>query len=775
MTVARQQVENGAQILDINFDEGMLDSVFAMRKFLCLIASEPDIARLPLMVDSSKFEVIIEGLKVAQGKCIVNSISLKEGEEDFLKKAKLVRQFGAAVVVMAFDEKGQATSIEDKVRICTRSYNLLVEKVGFPPYEIIFDPNILTIATGIEEHSHYAINFIEATKIIKQTLPGVKISGGVSNLSFSFRGHEVIREAMHSVFLYYAIKAGMDMGIVNAGALPIYDDIPKDLLKLIEDSIFNRTHDATDRLLEFAEKSKKEEGKKASTLEWREKPVNERLCYALVKGIVDFIDQDTEEARKNYPYALNVIEGPLMSGMNIVGDLFGAGKMFLPQVIKSARVMKKSVAYLFPFMEKEKEQKLKENPSMSETPQGTIVLATVKGDVHDIGKNIVGVVLQCNNYKVIDLGVMTPFEKILETAKSINANIIGLSGLITPSLDEMINVAKEMERQKFTVPLLIGGATTSKIHTAVKIAPNYSQPVIHVLDASRSVGVVAALLDEKQKPEFVEEIKIEYNELRQDFLASMKNQTFLPLAKARSMKLAINWNQQKITKPTFLGTKVFQDYPISKLIEYIDWNPFFATWQLKGKFPNRGFPKIFNDADVGQEAKKLFDEAQVMLKKIMDHKLLTATGIVGFYPANSVGDDIELYKEDGSKEKIATFFGLRQQTETGSEVCYCLSDFIAPKETGIQDYLGLFAVSSGFGVQKLEEEFKKQHDDYSIILIKALADRLAEAFAEALHADVRTHLWGYSKEENLSLEDKLKVKYTVNTPTVNLFFKLTFF
>lgn len=760
LSVARTQVENGAQILDINMDEGMLDSEFAMTKFLKLIASEPEISKVPLMIDSSKFSVIEAGLKVCQGKCVVNSISLKEGESDFMKKAELIHQYGAAVVVMAFDEDGQATDVERKVAICERSYKILTQKIGFDPNDVIFDPNILTIATGIEEHALYAINFIEATKVIKQKCRGARISGGVSNLSFSFRGNELIREAMHSAFLYHAIKAGMDMGIVNAGALPIYDDIDKNLLKLVEDCIFNRTPDATEKLLEYAEQSKKSgDKKKINTLEWRDKPVGERLTHALIKGIVDYIEQDTEEARQGLPNALNVIEGPLMAGMNVVGDLFGAGKMFLPQVIKSARVMKRAVAYLLPFMEKEKEEKLKADPNMKDEPIGTIVLATVKGDVHDIGKNIVGVVLQCNNYKVIDLGVMTPCERILQTAKELNADIIGLSGLITPSLDEMVEVAKEMQKQNFTVPLLIGGATTSKIHTAVKISPHYKSPVIHVLDASRSVVVVSSLLDEKLKNDYVEEIVNEYEDLRKEHYASLKNRTYLPLKIAREKKLQVDWNQITITKPSFLSVKVFNDYDISKLIDYIDWNPFFSLWQLKGTYPNRGYPKIFNDKNVGEEAKKLFNDAQTMLKKIIQEKLLKAKGIIGFYPANSVDEDIEIYADDERKTRICTFYGIRQQAENPQEQYISLGDFIAPKDSGKKDYIGFFAVSTGFGVPELEKKFAKEHDDYSIILLKALADRLAEAFAEQLHEEVRKDYWGYSKEEQLSVEDKLKVKY----------------
>eukprot|EP01114_Cavostelium_apophysatum_P001273 TRINITY_DN1107_c0_g1_i1.p1 TRINITY_DN1107_c0_g1~~TRINITY_DN1107_c0_g1_i1.p1 ORF type:complete len:1245 (-),score=428.66 TRINITY_DN1107_c0_g1_i1:22-3756(-) len=765
LAVARAQVESGAQILDINFDEGMLDSIAAMTKFLKLIASEPEIYRVPVMIDSSNFAVIEAGLKVIQGKCVVNSISLKEGEADFIKKAGLVKQYGAAVVVMAFDEKGQATSIDEKVSICHRSFKILTERVGLPAEDIIFDPNILTIATGIEEHAQYAINFIEATRQIKKLMPYCKVSGGVSNLSFSFRGNEPLREAMHSIFLFHAIKAGMDMGIVNAGALPIYDDIDKDLLKLIEDSIFDRTPDATEKLLAYAEGSKKKSADKTpgAELDWRNKPVNERLSYSLVKGIVEFIEKDTEEARVQFPSALNVIEGPLMDGMNVVGDLFGSGKMFLPQVIKSARVMKKAVAVLIPFMEKEKEEKLAKDPTLSkESNNGVIVLATVKGDVHDIGKNIVGVVLQCNNYKVIDLGVMTPCEKILAAAKEHRADIIGLSGLITPSLDEMISVAKEMQRQNFVVPLLIGGATTSKIHTAVKIAPHYKSPAVHVLDASRSVVVASSLLNEKQKIGYSEEIGMEYEELRNEHYASLKDRKYLPLEKAREKRLVIkNFSDpQAITKPSFLGNKAIKNYPIENLIDQIDWNPFFSVWELKGKYPNRGYPKIFNDATVGAEAKRVFDDAQKMLKRIIDEKLLQAHAVIGFYPANSVNDDIEIYSDEERQNKIATFYGLRQQADNDvGDSFLAVGDFIAPKSSGIKDYMGFFAVTTGFGAAELEKKFLADNDDYSNIMLKALADRLAESFAEVLHTEVRQNHWGYAKDEILSTEDKIKVKY----------------
>ncbi|PRP86188.1 cobalamin-dependent methionine synthase [Planoprotostelium fungivorum] len=763
LSVARQQVEAGAQIIDVNMDEGMLDSKKAISKFLRLIASEPDISRVPIMIDSSNFEVIVEGLKVVQGKCIVNSISLKEGEADFLKKARLIQQFGAAVVVMAFDEEGQATDRDRKFEICKRSYDILTQQLNFPPQDIIFDPNILTIATGIEEHAEYAIHFIDSIKLIKKHLPYARVSGGVSNLSFSFRGQEALREAMHSIFLYHAIKVGMDMGIVNAGALPIYDDIPKDLLTVIEDAIFNRRADATDRLLEFAEGMKKKGKEKTidvAALEWRTKPVEERLSYSLVKGIVEFIDQDTEEARLRQPAALRVIEGPLMSGMNIVGDLFGAGKMFLPQVIKSARVMKKAVAYLIPFMNKEKEEALLKDPTLSaQSNNGVILMATVKGDVHDIGKNIVGVVLQCNNYKVIDLGVMTPTEKIIQTAVEEKVDIIGLSGLITPSLDEMISVAKEMTRVGLNIPLLIGGATTSKVHTAVKIAPHYKQPVVHVLDASRSVVVASSLLDQKAREEFFTDLTQDYEELRQDHYAGLKDRTYLTLQKCREKRLKVDWSTVNPTTPSFLGSKVLDNYPLEKLVPQIDWNPFFTTWQLRGKSPNRGYPKIFNDPTVGPEAKKLFDDAQNMLALIVKEKLLTARAIIGFYPAVSDGEDIHLYSDEEKKEKIATYYGLRQQAENETEVYLSIGDYIATEASGKKDYLGLFAVSTGFGCDELEQKYVRDHDDYSIIMAKALADRLAEAFAEVLHEEVRREYWGYAAAETLTMEDKLKVKY----------------
>ncbi|XP_072783187.1 methionine synthase isoform X6 [Taeniopygia guttata] len=770
LSVAKLQVEMGAQILDINMDDGMLDGPTAMTKFCNLISSEPDIAKVPLCIDSSNFSVIEAGLKCCQGKCIVNSISLKEGEEDFLEKARKIKLYGAAVVVMAFDEVGQATETETKIAICSRAYHLLVGKVHFNPNDIIFDPNILTIGTGMEEHNLYAINFINATKTIKETLPGARISGGLSNLSFSFRGMDAIREAMHGVFLYHAIKYGMDMGIVNAGNLPVYDDIHKELLQLCENLIWNKDPDATEKLLHYAQNHAQGGKKVVQTDEWRKGSVEERLEYALIKGIEKYVIADTEEARlkqEKYPRPLNVIEGPLMNGMKIVGDLFGAGKMFLPQVIKSARVMKKAVGHLIPYMEKEREERrAKQGSTEEEDPyQGTIVLATVKGDVHDIGKNIVGVVLGCNNFRVIDLGVMTPCDKILRAAVENKADIIGLSGLITPSLDEMIFVAKEMERLAIKIPLLIGGATTSKTHTAVKIAPRYSAPVVHVLDASKSVVVCSQLLDDSIKDDFFEEILDEYEEIRQEHYESLKERRYLSLQQARRKGFQNNWLSGHIpVKPKFIGTKVFEDYDLRRLVDYIDWKPFFDVWQLRGKYPNRSFPKIFNDKTVGEEAKRVYNDAQDLLKMLINEKKLQARGVVGFWPARSVQDDIHLYAVEeavGSSEPIAKFYGLRQQAEKDSactDPYYCLSDFIAPLDSGICDYLGLFAVAC-FGVDDLCSEFRKQEDEYNIIMVKALGDRLAEAFAEELHERVRREFWAYSSSEQLDLSGLRKIKY----------------
>ncbi|XP_071288748.1 methionine synthase isoform X4 [Agelaius tricolor] len=770
LSVAKLQVEMGAQILDINMDDGMLDGPTAMTRFCNFISSEPDIAKVPLCIDSSNFSVIEAGLKCCQGKCIVNSISLKEGEEDFLEKARKIKLYGAAVVVMAFDEVGQATETETKIAVCSRAYHLLVEKLHFNPNDIIFDPNILTIGTGMEEHNLYAINFINATKTIKETLPGARISGGLSNLSFSFRGMDAIREAMHGVFLYHAIKYGMDMGIVNAGNLPVYDDIHKELLQLCENLIWNKDPDATEKLLHYAQNHAQGGKKVVQTDEWRKGSVEERLEYALIKGIEKYVIADTEEARLNqekYPRPLNVIEGPLMNGMKIVGDLFGAGKMFLPQVIKSARVMKKAVGHLIPYMEKEREERrAKQGSTEEEDPyQGTIVLATVKGDVHDIGKNIVGVVLGCNNFRVIDLGVMTPCDKILRAAVENKADIIGLSGLITPSLDEMIFVAKEMERLAIKIPLLIGGATTSKTHTAVKIAPRYSAPVVHVLDASKSVVVCSQLLDDSMKDDFFEEILEEYEEIRQEHYESLKERRYLSLQQARRKGFHHDWLSGHIpVKPKFIGTKVFENYDLRRLVEYIDWKPFFDVWQLRGKYPNRSFPKIFNDKTVGEEAKRVYNDAQDLLKTLINEKKLQARGVVGFWPARSVQDDIHLYAAEeavGSSEPIAKFYGLRQQAEKDSactDPYYCLSDFIAPLDSGICDYLGLFAVAC-FGVDDLCSEFRKQEDEYNIIMVKALGDRLAEAFAEELHERVRREFWAYSSSEQLDLSGLRKIKY----------------
>jgi 5-methyltetrahydrofolate--homocysteine methyltransferase len=744
LAIARQQVENGAQIIDINMDEGMLDGVAAMTRFLNLIAAEPDIARVPVMVDSSKWSVLEAGLKCLQGKGVVNSISLKEGEAKFLEQARLIRRYGAAVVVMAFDESGQADTIERKVEICTRSYKLLTERAGFPPQDIIFDPNILTVATGMEEHNNYAVNFIEATRQIKATLPHCKVSGGVSNISFSFRGNNVVREAMHSAFLYHAIKAGMDMGIVNPGMLEVYEEIPKDLLELVEDVLLNRRPDATERLIKFADSVKQKGKAEVVEDEWRKGTVEERLSHALVKGIVDYIDTDTEEARQKYGRPLSVIEGPLMAGMNVVGDLFGSGKMFLPQVVKSARVMKKAVAYLLPFMEEEKRQ------SGGGRAQGRVLMATVKGDVHDIGKNIVGVVLGCNNYEVIDLGVMVPCEKVLATARENNVDIIGLSGLITPSLDEMAHVAKEMQRQGFTVPLLIGGATTSRAHTSVKIAPGYEQPVVHVLDASRAVGVVSSLISPQLKPDFVGKNLAEQLRLRREHEAQRETKPLLSLDKARERRTPIEWKAADIAKPAFIGPRLLENVPLEELVPFIDWSPFFHTWELRGRYP-----AILDDP----KAKELFDDAQKLLQRIVTEKLFTARGIYGFFPANSVGDDIELYTDESRETVLTTFHTLRQQMEKpADQFNHALSDYIAPKNSGLADYLGAFAVTSGHGVDELAKKFEKDHDDYNSIMAKALADRLAEAFAEYLHKRARID-WGYGANENLSNEDLIREKY----------------
>lgn len=755
LSVARSQVEGGAQVLDINMDEGMLDSEQAMTKYLNLIGSEPDIAKLPIMIDSSKWSVIEAGLKCLQGKGIVNSISLKEGQDIFKEQAIKVLNYGAAVIVMAFDEKGQADTFERRIEVCKRAYDILTKEIGFPPQDIIFDPNILAIATGIEEHNNYAVDFIEAARWIKQNLPHAKVSGGVSNLSFSFRGNDAVREAMHSSFLFHAIKAGMDMGIVNAGQLEVYEEIQKDLLEKVEDVIFNRRQDATERLVEFAETIKKKDKTEEKKDEWRSLDVDERLKYALVKGIVEFIDLDVEEARLKYSQPLEVIEGPLMAGMNVVGDLFGAGKMFLPQVVKSARVMKKAVSILEPYMTEALPEIL---PAGVDSGGASILLATVKGDVHDIGKNIVGVVLSCNNYNIIDLGVMVHSEKIIQTAIDKKVDIIGLSGLITPSLDEMIHVAKEMERRGLKIPLLIGGATSSRIHTAVKIDPNYSGPVVHVLDASRSVPVVSDLLNENidERRKFVQDIKTEYLNLREDYIKRKSGKNLISLDKARENKLKINWENGAVKKPAKTGITVLNNFDLNVLRKYIDWTPFFMVWELKGKYPS-----IFEDENVGAEAKKLFDDANSLLDKVILEKSLTANGVIGLFPANSVGvDDIEIYTDEARSGVKRTLHSLRQQNQKSSgEPNIALADFIAPKETEVKDYIGMFAVTAGIGIEKLIEKFEKDFDDYNKIMIKAIADRLAEAFAEHLHELVRKEYWGYSENENYSNEELIKENY----------------
>ena len=757
LTVARQQVEGGAQIIDINMDEGMIDSEAVMVKFLNLVASEPDIAKLPIMVDSSKWTVIEAGLKCLQGKGIVNSISLKEGEEKFKEYARKIMNYGAAAVVMAFDENGQADSYERRIEICKRSYDILVDELDFPPQDIIFDPNILTVATGLEEHNNYAVDFINATRWIKQNLPMAKVSGGVSNISFSFRGNNVVREAMHSAFLYHAIQAGMDMGIVNAGMLEVYEQIPKNLLELVEDVLLNRRPDATERLVNFAETVKSKGKEIVKDEEWRNAPVAERLSHALVKGIIEYLDNDVEEARQQADKPLEVIEGPLMDGMNIVGDLFGAGKMFLPQVVKSARVMKKAVAYLLPFIEEEKARVISSGEGVGDerSNAGKVLMATVKGDVHDIGKNIVGVVLACNNFEVIDLGVMVPAQRILEEAKKQKVDIIGLSGLITPSLDEMVHFAKEMEREGMTIPLIVGGATTSRIHAAVKIDPNYSGPAIHVLDASRSVTVCSSLMNKDHRDSYIQGIKNEYAKAREAHLNKRVDKKFMPIKEASAQKFHISVDGDVAPKPTFLGTKTIKDFPLEELLPYIDWTPFFHTWELRGSYP-----KIFNDTFVGAEAKKLFDDAQVLLHQIVANKLLQANAVIGFWPANSVGDDIELYTDETRTKVLDTIYTLRQQAEKPKgEPYYALADFIAPKSSGVPDYWGGFAVTAGLGCDELVAKFEADHDDYNSIMAKALADRLAEAFAEKMHELVRREYWGYAKDEHLSSEDMIKEKY----------------
>ena len=752
LSVARQQVEGGAQVIDVNMDEGMLDSEAAMTRFLNLIASEPDIAKLPIMVDSSKWSVIEAGLKCLQGKGIVNSISLKEGEDLFKERATTIMHYGAAVVVMAFDEVGQADSYERRIEICKRSYDILVNEVGFPPQDIIFDPNILTVATGLEEHNNYAVDFINATQWIKQNLPLAKVSGGVSNISFSFRGNNVVREAMHAAFLYHAIKAGLDMGIVNAGMLEVYEEIDPTLLTYVEDVLLNRREDATERLVEFAETVKSKDKAEVKSAEWRSGPVEERLSHALVKGIIEFLDDDVEEARLKYPRPLEVIEGPLMDGMNIVGDLFGAGKMFLPQVVKSARVMKKAVAYLLPFIEAEKAK----NPSAGDRKNaGKILMATVKGDVHDIGKNIVGVVLACNNFEIIDLGVMVPSQKILDEARKHQVDIIGLSGLITPSLDEMVHVAKEAEREGFKIPIMIGGATTSRIHAAVKIAPNYSGTIVHVLDASRSVTVASNLLNPESKESYAATIRAEYDQARENHLRKKSEKKLVPIEEARAKRFQINWESYQAPKPAFLGTKVFDDFPLDDLLPYIDWTPFFHTWELRGSYP-----RILTDKTVGTEASKLFDDAKKLLQEIVSNKLLTAKGVIGFWPANTAGDDIVLYKDEERKEILTRIHTLRQQAEKAKDQpYYALSDFIAPVGSRVNDYWGGFAVTTGIGCDELVAQYEKNYDDYNSIMVKALADRLAEAFAEKMHEMVRKEYWGYSSDEQLSNEELIKEQY----------------
>ncbi|ERP95246.1 B12-dependent methionine synthase [Marinobacter sp. ES-1] len=748
LSVARDQVENGAQIIDINMDEGMLDSKEAMVTFLNLVASEPDISRVPIMIDSSKWEVIEAGLRCIQGKAVVNSISLKEGEEAFIKRAKDCMRYGAAVVVMAFDEDGQADTYERKTEICKRSYDVLTS-IGFNPADIIFDPNIFAIATGIEEHNNYAVDFINATRWIKENLPHASISGGVSNVSFSFRGNDAVREAIHSVFLYHAIKAGMNMGIVNPGQLVIYDEIEPDLKELVEDVVLNRREDSTDRLLEAAEKFKGKGGQaKEEDLAWREWPVEKRLEHALVKGITNFIIEDTEACRQNASHPIEVIEGPLMDGMNVVGDLFGDGKMFLPQVVKSARVMKQAVAHLIPYIEAEK--------SEDQQAKGKILMATVKGDVHDIGKNIVGVVLQCNNYEVIDMGVMVPCDKILEKAKEENVDIIGLSGLITPSLDEMVHVAREMQRLDFKIPLMIGGATTSKAHTAVKIEPHYKNDIaLYVSDASRCVNVASQLLSKTAKPAFVEAARAEYDEIRERRKNRGDRTKLVSLKEARARAPEIDFENYKPAKPAFTGVRVFQDYDLSELVDYIDWTPFFISWDIAGKYP-----AIFDDPKRGEAARNLFDDAQKLLKQMIEEKRISARGVIGFWPANRRGDDIVVYTDETRTEELTTLHHLRQQDEKApGKPMMALSDFVAPESSQLGDYVGGFAVTTGIGVEELTTEFKNAHDDYSAIMVQALADRLAEAFAERMHERVRKEFWGYAPDEQMANEDLIKERY----------------
>ena len=752
VSVARQQVESGANVLDICMDEGMIDGVAAMTRFLLLLASEPEVAKVPFMVDSSNWAVLQAGLKCMQGKGIVNSISLKEGEKAFRDHAATILKYGAAAVVMAFDEKGQAADFEDKTRVCERAYRILVDQVGFPAEDIIFDPNILTVATGMEEHNNYAVDFIRATKWIKENLPDAKVSGGVSNISFSFRGNNRVREAMHSAFLYHAIRAGLDMGIVNAGMLEVYEEIEPKLKELVEDVLLNRRPDGTERLVEFGETLKGEGAVVAEKKEeeWRHASVEDRLTHSLVKGIDNHIEADTEEARAKLGRPLAVIEGPLMAGMSVVGDLFGAGKMFLPQVVKSARVMKKAVAYLTPFMEEEKAALAAAGHEVK--AQGKIVLATVKGDVHDIGKNIVGVVLACNNYEVIDMGVMVPAEKILERAKEVKADIIGLSGLITPSLEEMVHVAREMERQQFKLPLLIGGATTSRAHTAVKIAPHYSEPVVHVVDASRAVPVTTSLLSDENRAEFIVQHRAEYEAVRKAHAAPQVKT--IALAEARKRRTPIAWQREDVPQPEFIGVRVLNDFPLATLREFIDWTPFFHAWELKGVYP-----RILDDEKQGAQARQVFHEANALLHRIVDEKLLTARGVYGLFPAVADGDDVALYGDKERTKPLATLHFLRQQANReGSEPCRSLADFVAPRDTEMCDHIGAFAVTTGIGLKKLTDEFRSKHDDYNAIMAEALADRLAEAFAECLHKRVRDE-WGYGRSENLSTDDLIHEKY----------------
>lgn len=741
LDVAREQVEGGAQILDVNMDDGMIDGKEAMVNFLHLIASEPDISRIPVMIDSSKWEIIEAGLKCVQGKCVVNSISLKEGEEAFIKQAKHLKLMGAAVIVMAFDEVGQADSLERRIEICKRSYDVLVDQVGFPPQDVIFDPNIFPVATGMEEHRKNALDFFLATKWIKENLPHARVSGGVSNVSFSFRGNNAVREAMHAAFLYHAIQHGMDMGIVNPSQLEVYDEIDKELLERVEDVLLDKRDDSTERLLDFAESFKGQSKGRIVDNAWRKGTVQERITHALVKGITEFIVEDTEEARQQLDKPLHVIEGPLMEGMNVVGDLFGSGKMFLPQVVKSARVMKKAVAYLQPYLEAEKDG--------ANQSAGKILMATVKGDVHDIGKNIVSVVLACNNYEIVDLGVMVPMDKILKTAKEENVDVIGLSGLITPSLDEMITVAKEMKRQQFHVPLLIGGATTSRAHTAVKVDPEYGNGVVHVNDASRSVAVVSELLSERSEV-YKQSLRDDYEKVREGYAKNRSKKETLSFEEANANALKTDWASVSIHTPKFLGIQKVENQPLAELVPFIDWTPFFKTWQLHGKFP-----RILEDDVVGAEAKKLYADAQEMLKKIVSENWVQANGVFGIWPANSNGNDIELANESNDR-----FIALRQQTKkAGGKASLALSDYVAPIESGVQDYVGAFAVTAGLGIEGKVEEFEANHDDYNSILLKALADRLAEAFAEFLHLKVRKEIWGYAQDENLENTDLISEKY----------------